>query len=275
MTGKIMVDLRGTIPPTVLLKHAQGAFGYSGHNRAKCPAPTYGAELVAAGGWYAIVFEDRADRALDGYKAGRDDATYCVADARKQNYPTGCLLVATADFPARWSQITEYMRGWHEVVTAAGYVPGLYADGECIRGAKVAGYIAIGWLTCSGGFPGSHDQTGVDVKQRCAGESGQISIPPFSIDTNYLLTDFIHAWGQHTTTHPNPEELTVADIEAIMNALGGIKTEQAAQRAILDKLDADYLTKGKGVRQVIVHDEKLDEEQAHHDRAADVALGKG
>jgi hypothetical protein len=32
---------------------------------------------------------------------------------------------------------------------------------------------------------------------------------------------------------------------------------------------------GKGVRQVIVHDEKLDEEQAHHDRAANAALGKG
>lgn len=271
----IMVDLRGTIPPDVLLRRAQGAFGYSGHNRAKCPAPGYGGELVAAGGWYAIVFEDRANRALDGYQAGRDDATYCVADARKQKYPTGCLLVGTADFPARWSKISEYVRGFSEVVRDAEYVCGLYADGECIRGAKAAGYITVGWLTCSGSFPGSHDETGVDVKQRCAGESGQIAIPPFSIDTNYLLTPFIHAWGQpaHHEPVPTPKGPLMALSDQDQKDLLKMVSELHAQW-IGNENDAPDET----LRQLLRHTDKnvadiATGKRPHHDAAKSDALG--
>lgn len=210
----ILVDLRGTIPPDVLLGQPphvdaakvshdiKGAIPYTGHNRAKCPAKGYSASLVGAGGWVAYVFEDRANRALDGYQAGRSDGAFAVADVRAQGYPAGCVIFTTADFPAHWSQISEYVRGFSEVVKAAGYVCGLYADGECIRGAKAAGLIVVGWLTCSGGFPGSGDHTGVDIRQRCAGEGDQIAIAGYGIDTNYVDTPFIAAWGQ--TVNPQP-----------------------------------------------------------------------
>lgn len=195
-----MVDLVGTIPPDVLLRSgAVGAFGYSSHNRRKCPSRTYGAQLVARGGRYAIVFEDAARRALAGHQAGVDDATFAVDDARAQGYPYGCTIFATADFDADPNAIREYVAGFSRVVRRAGYVMGLYANGACLRTFKAEGLITYGWLTCSGGFRGSRDHTGADVWQRCAGQQPMLNIPGYSIDTNVLYAPHIAAWGEPET----------------------------------------------------------------------------
>lgn len=85
------------------------------------------------------------------------------------------------------------------------------------------------------------------------------------LDRNVCTTTVFDA-----ITHQPEDDMTPAQ-EAKIDALND-KLDEALP--ILRKLDVDYLTKGKGVRQVIVHDEKLDEEQAHHDRAADTALGR-
>lgn len=196
----LMVDLMGTIrPPATLLRYCRGQFVYSGHNRRKCPKPGYLVQLVARGGWTAIVFEDSATRALAGYQAGVDDAHFAIADAHAQGYPPGCSIFATADFDADPNRIRDYVTGFSKTVRAGGFSMGLYANGACIRTFKSEGLITWGWLTCSGGFRGSRDHTGVDVWQRCAGQDGQIAIPGYSIDTNHILTvgGYIAAWGQH------------------------------------------------------------------------------
>lgn len=197
----MLADMRGTATWTDL--HAvgyDGAFGYSGHNRGKCPAPGYGRALVAAGGLYVIVFEDSATRPLAGYLAGRDDAIFANNDAEGQGYPATCAIYWTADFDASWDQVKEYARGWHE----HSHRPlGVYADGEVIRAAKAAGYVKYGWRTCSGGFRGSRDLTGVDMVQVCAGEAGLVPVPGHSVDTNRTqpgVSD-IGAWSN---SQPSP-----------------------------------------------------------------------
>lgn len=246
-----LVDMRGTAPwPVLKAAGYDGAFGYSGHNRDKCPDPGYGESLVAAGGLYLIIFEDQANRPLDGYSAGRADAIFANLDADEQSYPPSAAIYWAADFDAAWGDIKEYARGWAENTRRP---TGLYGNGEVIRAAKAVGYAAYGWRTCSGGFRGSKDFTGIDLVQMCQGThvtiGGErwevIPVPGHSVDTNRTLpgvTD-IGAWGQTAKPHPptpNPEELTMADIAALTAQLNAIQATQKAQGDKLDALYQDY-----------------------------------
>lgn len=197
MTDLYMVDLYGTIPPRTLLSHgAVGAIGYSSRYRRKCPPKGYGAQLVALGGRYAIVFEDTARESLDGASAGHDNGNFAVGDAKAQGYPKGCTIFASADFDAHPDQIRAYVQAFSSVARRAGYEMGLYANGLCIRTFKAENLIRYGWLTCSGGFRGSRDHTKVDLWQRCSKQTPMLSIPGYSIDTNVLLATRVGAWGE-------------------------------------------------------------------------------
>lgn len=227
-----LADFEGEVPGAALSAAGYaGGWGYSSRHLSKCPGVHYGAGLVNQGLLYGIVFEDTAERARAGYDAGKADAEWANTQADLQGYPISCIIVWTADFPARWGDVSEYARGFHD---GSKRPVGVYADGEVVRAAKAAGWVVFGWFTCSDGFPGSRDKTGRDMQQFCSGESGLVPVPGHDVDTNEVENpDALHAWGQSTGPVVDPEE---AELMAIKDDL--LNAMNAQELRLTDKINS-------------------------------------
>lgn len=103
--------------------------------------------------------------------------------------------------------ISGYYRAFHDTLAQPGGIV-VYAGGNVGRMAVAQGSALWLWLTCSGGFSGSGDHTGVAIWQRCAGESGLVPLPSKGVDTNIVLVPNIPFWGL-TPAKPPEEPLMV------------------------------------------------------------------
>lgn len=105
-------------------------------------------QLSAAGIWILVVWESTANRALDGYDAGAQDARDAEAQARACGMPPGRPVFFACDFdagPGDRAAINAYLDGAASVL-GKGRV-GLYGGYYPIKWAFDGGHITWGWQT--------------------------------------------------------------------------------------------------------------------------------
>lgn len=172
-----LLDYAWGRPHTSKLKAAgyAGVLRYLSHDTTgKNLTRTEANELSAAGLYIGVVWEGRANRALDGATAGRNDATDAHAMAVQCGMPSDRPIYFAVDFDVSASEMNAVMRYLHAAqdVLGASNV-GVYGGKRCVTTAMDDG-IEWGWQTYawSGGkwdsraqiqqYSNSHTFDGVD-----------------------------------------------------------------------------------------------------------------
>lgn len=134
------------IPTAAVLQENKKSFaiGYVAHNLRKCWTTPRIRELLTAGIGVVFVFEDTANRALDGYQAGRDDATFAAAGVAAHGAPATQPIYFAVDFQviaAQQTAVRDYFRGVSSVIGLARTgVYGSYGTVGLVMDANLAEY---------------------------------------------------------------------------------------------------------------------------------------
>jgi Domain of unknown function (DUF1906) len=105
-------------------------------------------ELAAAGIWIVVVWEDSADRALQGHAAGVADAIAAASQAAGCGMPGDRPIYFAVDFdatPAQQATINAYLDGAASVLGRQRI--GIYGGFGPVSRAMAAGHAAWGWQT--------------------------------------------------------------------------------------------------------------------------------
>ncbi len=125
------------------------SMGFSGAMRYGVPGNTKSitapelAKLRAAGFDVGLVYETVANRAAQGFQAGREDAAAANRFADSLGYPKNCTLWYAVDFDATPLQVQSYFDG---VASVVGRVHAPYGGFDVIEGVH---YPGMGWQTAA------------------------------------------------------------------------------------------------------------------------------
>lgn len=168
-------------PSVSALQPDDGVLRYVSHEPGKNLTVAEAKTLRAAGKWIALVFEDGAQRALDGAAAGKADAEFANQQADALGYPKDAVIFYAVDFDATPGQVTAYFDGAKSV--PGGRPVGAYGSIK-ITGIKLASY---NWQTSA--WSGGAVDGSANLYQR-----QRPTHPVPGCDENVLLNPF-PAWG--------------------------------------------------------------------------------
>lgn len=195
MSQRLLIDCAWTKPSAAAIKTAgySGVIGYISRDPSKDLTGPQMKRYRSSGLLVGLVFETTANRAGQGYDAGRVDCAFAEAEAAKRGYPAGCVIFYAVDFDASISQIRSYFRGIK--ATHARYGWGAYGSAKVVDGLQrlrpAASWQTVAW---SGGAISPH----ADIYQR--GEHTRRAIKGVTraaYDEDVLIRD-CPLWGIET-----------------------------------------------------------------------------
>lgn len=185
-------DLAPKIPQIEKAKLAFVARYYS-RNARKTLTLAEAQKLSAAGISIVSIWEAAAMAPLEGMLDGATDAGLALVQAKAVEQPAGTAIYFAVDFDATTAQIagpvTGYFKGV-DMALAGKFTVGVYGSGAVIAAMKAAGLAAYGWLSGAGGWNGSKDFDGWDIKQGLPADPYGFG---FDIDADQARGDF-GAW---------------------------------------------------------------------------------
>lgn len=204
----MIVDYPWQHPGGGALKAAgvQGVVRYLSHDASKTLQRSEADDLWSHGIPMAVVFEDMAQRALDGYTAGANDAQVAMQmlGGQRSGYsnlemPNDRPIYFAADFDSQWPQIAQYYAGAASVLGQNRV--GIYGGLAAVTGAANAGYR---WLWQTGAW--SHGQW--HPKAVLRQEIAEITINGVQCDVNDHQADDWGQWapGEDVVNVPTPED---------------------------------------------------------------------
>lgn len=208
----IIADMYGVAPWDALdAAHYDGSAFYVSHSRRKEPSPEWIAEGLRRGRILLPVGEDTGKGSAGGAASGVAFAQFLNGELARIGWAKDRPIAnAESDYPAQATPtVLDYYRAFHDTIL---WPTITYADGEVCRAVKANGWSVGSWFTCSGSFPGSHDLTGCDLRQRCASEDGLVPVPGYSVDTNIILNPAVLGAQQVT---PGDDPLTPAQMDEL------------------------------------------------------------
>lgn len=178
---------------------------YLSHDATKALDPDEANDLAAHGIWLVVVFEDAAERALDGAAAGAADAQYAAAQAAAAGMPPGRPIFFAVDFdttPDQQTTVNQYLSGAASVL-GAGQV-GVYGGFWTVSRALDAGAAAWAWQT-DGWSGGQWDPRAV-LRQ----PGGTVTIAGVDCDQDTAMVDDFGQWMPGRTPTPPAEPAATA-----------------------------------------------------------------
>jgi hypothetical protein len=223
----MIVDYPWSKPGGGALKAAgvQGVMRYLSHDTTKTLQRPEADDLAAHGIPMGVVFEDMAQRALDGYSAGMNDAQVALqmAAGQRNGYsdlamPAGRPIYFAADFDSQWPDIAPYYAGAAKILGQDRV--GIYGGLAAVTGAANSGYRWL-WQTVAW----SHGQWHPKATMRQ--QLGEVTINHVQCDVNDHQQD---DWGQWV---PGGEDLvldpqTIAQLKQIISDSVWMHTENDA-----------------------------------------------
>lgn len=194
MTDRL-ADFEGEIPWDLIgAAGYRGAFFYISHSTKKEPSVAWVQEGLRRGFLVIPVFEDTGHASSGGAPLGAAHAAFAIQEMDRFKLPsTSWVANAESDYDASPGNVTPYYSGFYSTFKRGRSLGRIltYAGGAVDRLLKQLHLSDGAWRTCSGGFQGSRDLTGLDIIQVCAGQKGLVPIPGHSVDTDLVVNPAI------------------------------------------------------------------------------------
>lgn len=192
----LAIDFAWTHPDPANVKgHGYtGVIGYLSHDRTgKCLSDWR--RYADAGLGVALVFEDSAGRATQGWGAGQADAVFANSLADQWGFPGTLLYYACdTDVGGATGGVVDYCRGAQSVGRRG---VGIYGSFYVVRDVLNAGAASLGWQTVA--------WSRGNVEPRACLYQYARAVPIPGTDENEVRTSY---WGQHSgvPSKPAPKE---------------------------------------------------------------------
>jgi nucleoid-associated protein YgaU len=217
MTEIVGADISYARPDPGSVKAAGYTFvmGYvSTSSSAKCLPVSYANRLRAAGLDVGLVFENEANRALQGAAAGTADGKAAEAQANALGYPVTAGILAAVDFDVtvEWGAVGEYLRAFN---LATRRPVGPYGERDVIERFVTPGSqpCQIGWQTAA--WSGGELSQKANLYQRVGHHHPLISgIGASDFDEDVLCKPFPF-WGSAAAAPVSPPRRLVPLVHTV------------------------------------------------------------